>query len=75
MDSGLLPASEEAPVLRQGPGLRASQGALVAVDLDPRTLLGLLQGRAVAPASLYNELATPTRSQWAGKLKDRLVAG
>ena len=45
------------------------------VDLDPRTLLGLLQDRAVAPVSLYNELAAPVRSQWAGKLKDRLVAG
>ena len=47
----------------------------MAVDLDPRTLLGLLQDRAVAPVSLYNELAAPVRSQWVGKLKDRLVAG
>ena len=45
------------------------------VDLDPRTLLGLLQDRAVAPVSLYNELATPVRSQWVGKLKDQLVVG
>ena len=61
--------------MRLGPGLRATQGALEEVDLDPRALLGLLQDRAVAPVSLYNELATPIRSQWVGKLKDRPVAG